>query len=141
MARYYYHITHKKWPKKIKLLPRTYGEHRCSDEPAISRICVSSTIQGCLIALGWCLEHAKCICIYRTKNKVIASKPRKITDAKITKEMWLVEPTKFIKYGKIITNKIPEGLFSMKVGSKSDLAEQKRMYKLLSRKRDWIKRI
>ena len=39
--------------------------------------------------------------VYRTKNKVKGIKPHEVADQSITKERWLVRPTKFVLVQKI----------------------------------------
>jgi len=100
MKKYYYHVTEKFWGKQITLNPRITGKKRDLDyEPKVKRICVSSTIEGCLTAV-YLYEMTEWN-IYRTKRKVIAHKTKDIPDSKITNEFWLKRPTQFVYHGSV----------------------------------------
>lgn len=117
--KFYYHITQKKWPERVKLIPRSEGEHRLDNEPLIERICVSPTIEGCLVALGSCLLLSRPIYIYRTIKKVSVKNPYRVLDSHVTKEKWIIKPIKFMKIGKI--NKfLPKELYYLSAGGHDD---------------------
>lgn len=98
--KYYYHLTDEKWPKNKLLKPRSDGEKRDTFyEPDFSRICVSSSIEGCLVSIY--LHDMERFRIYRTKDKTTALKPFDVWDADITDEYWLDQPTKFILIGEL----------------------------------------
>lgn len=136
--KYYYHITQRKWPDKITLRPKKSGCHRASNEPKIYRTCVSSTIEGCLVALGCCLYSNVTISIYRTVNKVLAVEPYDVSDSHVTKEKWLTRPIKFKKVG-IINNKLTSQVYNLSTGDLDTLPGQ---YKLLdylrNRKQNYV---
>ena len=71
--RYYYHLTSCDWGNKVVLHPRVKGYYRAEDEPFVSRICVSSEIEGCMVAVP-CAQF-RSINIYRTAMKVEAAFP------------------------------------------------------------------
>jgi len=129
---YFYHITQKKWPQKITLYPKIQGQHRSILEPKISRICVSSTIEGCLIALGSCLWQNKSIFVYRTSVKVKAYNAVDVCDSKITKEKWLKTPIKFVKIG-TVNKLLPREIFYLPAGTglEFDLKAQLNWYNIL----------
>lgn len=102
MPRYYYHLTEKRWGKNKKLFPLSNGENRCPLEPDTPRICVSSTISGCFVAKY--IHNMERFYIYRTKTKVLASRPEGVIDHKITNEYWILEPTDFVLHAKIDTH-------------------------------------
>lgn len=114
--KYLYHITQQKWHKEKILKPRVLGEFRLDEEPETPRICVAPTIEGCLVAVGRCLDKKKPIYIYRTKYKVSSVLPENIIDCKITCERWIIRPVKFIKVGEIDKNKLPQDFFSLHIG-------------------------
>ena len=120
---FYYHITQKKWPKRITLTPRNKGDHRAVNEPEVSRICVSPSIEECVIALGTCLICHFNINIYRTVSKVSAINPYDVTDSHITKEKWLIKPTRFMKVG-TINYLIPGTIFDLSVGNAVGIEKQ-----------------
>jgi hypothetical protein len=120
---FYYHVTQKKWPKRITLSPRKIGEHRAIDEPEINRICVSPSIEECIIALGSCLKYYSNINIYRTVSKVYAYNSYDIPDSHITQEKWLINPTRFMKIG-AVNYLIPESIFDLSVGNSSGFEKQ-----------------
>jgi len=91
---YYYHITEQNWDKEILLYPKENGDNRDEEETKTPRICVAKTIEGCLIAIY--LQDLNTINIYRTKEKVLAQSPIGVCDSKITGEMWITKPTKFV---------------------------------------------
>ena len=120
---FYYHLTQKKWPKRITLIPRNKGEHRGSLEPKESRICVCPSIEECIIALGNCLEIYNNINIYRTVSKVFAIKPYDVIDSNLTNEKWIIKPTRFMKVGNI-NYAIPESVFYLSVGNENGIKDQ-----------------
>ena len=137
-SNYYYHVTQKKWPNKIILSPKIKGDHRSPDEPLIARTCVSPTIEGCLVALGYCLSLRKKVYIYRTENKVLAENPYNVFDSYITKEKWLIKPIKFKKIG-ILNNKFPEEIRWLQVGGIDNLDMQvKYLFKLKKMKLNFV---
>lgn len=103
IPRYYYHLTDECWGKNKKLFPLSNGKNRDSDfEPDTPRICVSSTISGCFVAKY--IHEMERFYIYRTKTKVLASRPKGVVDHKITNEYWILEPTDFVLHAKIDTH-------------------------------------
>jgi hypothetical protein len=90
---YFYHVTNNPgWGQHVCLSPRVTS--RCDqDEPCVQRICVCPTVVGCFMAANYTEGYCR---VYRTRNKVWAVKPYKVYDAKVTGEMWLIEPTEFV---------------------------------------------
>ena len=97
MDYYYYHITEKKWPKRIRLVPQKYGKNRGLWEPNDARICVCPSPAHCLIAS----PPQRKVSIYRTLRKVTVVKPHGVLDVAVTLEGWRLKPTTFIKVGEI----------------------------------------
>jgi hypothetical protein len=139
IRQYYYHITQKKWAYKKLLKPKSYGSNRGDDEPVDRRICVSPTIEGCLLALGCCLSYAPAF-VYRTSNKVIANKPYDVQDAKITGEMWLIRPASFERYGEIIMENLPNSLLDISVGDYESFADQRHFKRELLKNKNWFRK-
>jgi len=137
---YYYHVTQKIWPYKKLLKPKSYGSNRGDDEPTDRRICVAPTIEGCLLALGSCLDCYNRAFVYRTSNKVIAKKPYDVDDAKITGEMWLIRPTSFEQYGEILIGNLPESLLYTSVGDSESFADQRYFKRELLKNRNWFRK-
>jgi len=138
---YYYHITQKDWRYKKKLKPKSYGSNRGDEEPNDRRICVSPTIEGCLLALGCCLGGSRPAYVYRTSSIVIAKKPYNVDDAKITGEMWLIRPTSFELFGRIIIRNLPRSLLCTSVGYKDTFNDQRNFKRELLKNRDWFQKI
>ena len=97
--RHWYHVSTTLENETEHLVPRDFenGFNRTPAEPLGKRICVSPTIEQCIVAIPYHLGEV--IAIYRTKNKVLAKKPIGVFDINITNEGWLEEPTPFIKVG------------------------------------------
>lgn len=95
VKQYYYHVTEKDWGKEVLLKPKGHGKNRdMENEPNTPRICVSSTIEGGLVAIY--IDDLKSVNIYRTKEMVFAESPCEILDSQITGEKWITKPTKFV---------------------------------------------
>ena len=92
------------------LTPRDFegGFNRTPAEPLGKRICVSPTIEQCLTAIPYSLSDV--VMIYRTKDKVMATKPEGVFDINVTNEGWLEEPTSFVRVGYLDFNQIEEAL-------------------------------
>jgi hypothetical protein len=138
MKKYYYHITKKRWGKEKLLTPKGQDEisdsNRSADEPDVPRICVAPELWGCFGAVprwaitgSWKITEAPKyinVYVYRTKYKVIGTEPHGVNDQDITGEMWLIEPTEFIRVmtikGEIVEN-MPKCFLAM---FKHQLAEQ-----------------
>jgi len=97
--KYFYHLTDWDWGESTVLHPRFHGHKRDPYESDYPRICVSSSIAGCFVAVY--LHELNRYNIYRTKEKVVGTKPRNIPDHKITNEFWLTDSTEFIFYKNI----------------------------------------
>lgn len=100
---FYFHLTTRKWPEKIRLKPMRYDDipssHRCDDcyEPDLKKICVAPTIAGCLSAILPCVTGE--LAIYKTARKVETVDPWNVSDVEITGERWIVRPATFVKIG------------------------------------------
>lgn len=106
--RYWYHLSRRHTDKEIHLIPKDDSTNRSFEEPPGARICVSPTIEQCIVAIpyDWNLTYG----IYRTKKKTLAKKPPKgaIFDFSITSEGWIENPTTFVKIGIINFDKITD---------------------------------
>ena len=104
---HYYHVTQAAdWGKEIRLKPRNFGRNRAPEEPQTARICVGPSVAHCLTALGSSLYISTPIHIYRTKYRVTAVKPNHVEDARITKEMWLLRPIRFVHVGTLDAERV-----------------------------------
>jgi hypothetical protein len=96
--KYYYHITSRRWPSRIRLKPKKRNElwwsNRPDEEPDIARVCVSPIISGCFLAVD--VPCSVCY-VYKTENKVRAAVPWKVVDMRVTGERWIIRPTYFRK--------------------------------------------
>jgi len=91
---YLYHVTEENWGKSVILSPKSHGCNRDDSEPDTPRICTSTTIAGCLVAIY--LNQLKTVNVYRTRHKVGYVKPQGVLDYKITGEKWIIKPTEFV---------------------------------------------
>ena len=96
---FYYHISERRLGqrKRITLYPvgSDVAKGRGPTEPDNARICVSPTIAHCFTAISQNSYFQK-MHIYRTYRKVIARYPYEVPDSRVTREKWLVHPTRFI---------------------------------------------
>lgn len=132
--RYLYHVTQGKI-SNLNWEPRDYGVNRSDLEPDIARICCSTSIQGCLIALCSCLENDEDIVILRSVKKVNYYIPTKkeVVDSKITNEVWRLKKTSF-KVLKIIKPHIlPQKLFDISVGTLASIHKQSLLLRELNK--------
>lgn len=106
IPRYWYHLSSTLKHKKELLHPRGNDEgfNRSEDEPNIKRICVSPTIEQCLVAIPY--YNREVLSIYRTQKKVMASRPKNVFDYTITDEGWILIDTDFIRIGTLDLGKI-----------------------------------
>jgi hypothetical protein len=138
--RYYYHVTQENWGKRIKLSPRTWGDNRADEEPEDSRICVSTSIEGCLVALCGCLAGGGIAYVYRTVSQVKAVKPYNVVDSRITGERWLIRATTFEKYGRVIKKQLPKSMLEISVGDSGMLTDQRKFKRKLVNNKNWFLR-
>jgi len=137
---YYYHLTQKPWAKRVTLKPRLHGCNRSDREPECKRICVSSNIERCLVALGSCLYRTRDIRIYRTENKVLGHQAWGVVDSKVTKEKWLTRPIKFVRVGIIKSDSSDlRTIFNMATGDSIYLKDQtKQLRRLIKLKKSYV---
>lgn len=100
--RFYYHVTEKcGWKDRVRLFPRENshpGVHcRCPEEPDIARICVSPSVEQCMVSVDVVDEQR--VYVYRTARRLLASHPFNVCDSRLTGERWLLKPTVFVKVG------------------------------------------
>lgn len=102
---YFYHLTDKPWSFRILLSPRSEGCNRDFDEPNTPRICVSPSVEQCMVAIYICPDDI--FYVYRTEDKIKGTKePTKmIADAHITGERWIIKPTWFVRVGTLTMDK------------------------------------
>jgi len=124
----YYHLSANNYGEKVKFTPRNPD---VPGESNLPRICVATTIEGALVALGSLLYvyGALHVFIYQaTGDPEIISPNRSVVDRKITGEMWIVEPTVFERVGKLTKYSMPRKLWtdlqSLHVGTISAIPEQ-----------------
>ena len=99
--RYWYHVS-TTLKKRITNLTPWGGKraiNRDPTEPEGKRICVAPTIEQCISAIPYHLGAT--VGIYRSAERVLATEPIDVFDAKVTEEGWLMKPTKFIKIGSL----------------------------------------
>lgn len=97
--RYWYHLSTTLFEKLELLSPRDNksGFNRSDYEPNISRICVSPTIEQCLVAIPY--SKWEMFGIYKTISPTIAKESVNVFDSKITDEGWILIPTYFERIG------------------------------------------
>lgn len=80
----------------IKLSPRIPRDPMPGEDRSIPRICVSESIEGCLLALKNCYYNAGVWFVYQTKqSKKKYFSPINVPDAEQTGEKWLRTQTLF----------------------------------------------
>jgi hypothetical protein len=99
VKRFYYHITNEDFGKKKILTPQETSPCRPVEEPNLPRICVAPSVPHCLVSVA--ISGRNKIYVYRTFNKVQAYYPYGVMDSHVTKEKWILAPTKFILVKKI----------------------------------------
>jgi hypothetical protein len=99
MKAYWYHLSDTIKGKEVVLVPRATGEdnNRPKSEPLDKRICVGPDMAHCLLAI--CFDYFSNYNVYRTKEEVEAIEAIGVCDSWATKEMWLTEPTEFVRVG------------------------------------------
>lgn len=97
-----YHLSDKYLGKRPTLVPRV-PVNRDSTEPDTPRICVAPTLVGCyksLIALMDLANRFPAMHVYCAESdKSVPAK--KVYDARVTQERWLLEATQFQHLGKM----------------------------------------
>lgn len=131
--RHYYHVTRKdfgqRW-KPEKLYSQT--ENRPTEEPLVARICVCSTVSGCLSAIG---QLGKMF-VYRTLRKCRPIFAQQVCDAKITGERWILKPVTFIYYEELpsdLLEDIRKEICFLNCGDPNCLNEQRLELKTIRR--------
>jgi hypothetical protein len=90
---YWYHLTNQiNWGHYKTLKPKSNVVFEDAGEPALPRICVGPSVPHCLASI----HPSTLFKVYRTKYKVRAVIPWRVSDVSITKERWLVQPTEFV---------------------------------------------
>jgi hypothetical protein len=99
--KYWYHLSCTLKRKYETLIPRTNDEgfNRADHEPNQARICVSPSLEQCLVAIPYDTDGK--YSLYKTINKSVAFLPSEseVFDANVSEEGWLLYPTKFIRVG------------------------------------------
>ena len=100
-----YHISHKSLGKQPTLKPRTPFSRACGEDDT-PRICVSPTIEECYLALQLEIEaqyvhriQSYWVYVVDTRDSVFANES--VFDRRITRERWLLTPTKLKRIGRI----------------------------------------
>lgn len=108
--RYWYHVSTTLRKRTTTLTPwdGVKAVNRDPTEPAGKRICVAPTVEQCIVAIPYHLGAT--VSIYRTKDKVMAEKPKDVFDANVTGEGWITVPTTFVKIGRLNFEDIEQGL-------------------------------
>ena len=102
MISYFYHVTTwNGWGEKVRLIPQPFLPGRAPTESLDPRICVGPSPWHCLIAVQWREESYKGYYVYRTLRKHNSYKPRRVPDAHVTLERWLMHPAWFVHVGYI----------------------------------------
>lgn len=108
--RYWYHISSATLRSKarLKAFKNEDAATREETEPNVPRICVSPSLDKCILAVP--VGGLNTYKIFRTSSKVVARKPFRVKkrdilpfDAEITEEHWLLEDTDFVKVGEFVS--------------------------------------
>ena len=83
-------------------IPDNYMTQNGFEDNTTPRVCFSTSIDGCLIALGQNITN-KVFYVYQPvgKHKVVVPTEKQVPDVKITKERWICEPVELTCIGKI----------------------------------------
>ena len=127
--RYWFHVSTTLTKKEITLCPRgNEGFNRNEAEPEKKRICVSPSLEQCLVAIPYgCRDR---LYIYRTKSPIVAHEPHEVFDASVTEEGWIFRPTRFKRLGQLNLNNILDD-----EGNKIDVIHEVAPFGSLSRSR------
>lgn len=135
----FYHISPVDFGATVEFSPRN-PTHQGFGEPSLPRICVSDTVEGCLVAIGNVLGYNRIwvVYVYRTAELVEVVRPgRGVSDAEVTGEMWILETTLFERVGKVDLRTLPQDLvndlFALQAGSADAIDAQKRVRNRLER--------
>lgn len=99
--RYWYHISTTLTNKREYLKPwdNSKGFNRSSAEPDVKRTCVGPSVAHCLTAVPY--SPGEKYIVYRTAQKVKATKATGVYDAGMTLEGWIQTPMMFKRIGKL----------------------------------------
>jgi hypothetical protein len=136
-AKKWYHLSTTLRDNLIQLSPRDNAEgfNRSDDEPNVKRICVSPTIEQCLVAIPY--SKWDTFSIYQPIKNVNPKFPTGIFDSEITDERWIVSKTWFKRIGILDLNSITTTKkFKIKpeVASDGNFSASKKLYDW------WLKR-
>jgi hypothetical protein len=95
----YYHVSTRDYQEEQSVWSPWVPLDSGINELEIPRICVSPTISQCLLAINYKAFYYDRLIIYKTNAKVYY--PVGVNDQKITEEMWILSPIKFIYCGEI----------------------------------------
>lgn len=103
-----YYFATKKWLGLKNVLfpkvPLTVGDY---DNQTIPRICVSQSIEGCLIGIGTTIFEGNEINIYLCRTSDVKQpKISQAYDTSITGEIWITKPIRIKFYNQIIITKM-----------------------------------
>lgn len=109
--RYWYHISTTLTNKREYLKPwdNSKGFNRSSAEPDVKRTCVGPSVAHCLTAVPY--SPGEKYIVYRTAQKVKATKAQGVYDSNVTREGWIQTPMLFVRIGTLSLSKV-----SRKVG-------------------------
>jgi hypothetical protein len=128
----FYHVSPIDFGAMVEFSPRPPINQSWA-EPNSPRICVSDTVEGCLVAIGNVLgdDEVWVVYVYRTAEPVEVTKPINVVDAEVTGEMWIDKNTTFERVRKIDLRMLPQylvnDLFVLRTGHKGALDSQKRV--------------
>ncbi len=91
-----YHLSAHPLGESIILRPRIPRDCAPFEDRRIPRICVAPTIRGCLLALQGCYYNTGQWWRYILAEDEQAAEPHRVPDARLTGEMWLLKPARFI---------------------------------------------
>lgn len=93
--RFWYHCTTR--DHGLTFVPARRGPlHHADREPDTPRLCVAETVAACFASVLF-FPHGAAVFVYRTDRPRRANAPRRVWDASITGERWLVPPVMMVK--------------------------------------------
>jgi len=98
----YYFVSNKNFDGQT-LYPRIPKNRMCNEDEGIERICVSQSIDGCLIATYYVVGDIVYVHTCEPNyDKVITPSIKQVEDSPFTGEQWIIEPVKMNLFMKLI---------------------------------------
>lgn len=91
-----HHLSAEPLGGRVALRPRVPRDRMPFENRSVRRVCVASTVEGCLKALRGCFYNRGVWHHYVTAvPRDLLAEPVGVPDVHLTGELWLLEPTEF----------------------------------------------